>query len=468
MAWLRYLPQDSGLAMGTAPEDPDAAPLDALDSGLKVVQELHSRIIKVTFIDNDPTIAALVVNRSVEAYIDYLTRQRRISTHRELTAVSDSISRTQSELARAVNEKETYLFTNALGVLTRDAGRLSRLRVLELQLDAVTARYNEMLARRELLMQRSKAPEPGISILSAAWPPVDPRTMSPIYLIPPGVILFGLLGASIAVLRHGFDDRIRSEAQSETALGVPSAGMLPNFDRPTARSLRRLLVDQPHSTHGRAASSILVSLAPCTVPWPSQIRLVTATARDDGKTELAWSLALSASRFRQRVLFIDFDARQSPPTLSFRHEFGSGRKSGSLADLAEQQCALSEAIESIPGIGVEFLRSTADSTDIFARLSAANIRQSLEELSKQYDLLILNGPAVTEGPEVRLLAGCADDVLFAIRWGVTRQHLARAALEMLGKDGPPYIIRSVLTEVNLKKHKRFRLKDSGDLLRMIP
>jgi MinD-like ATPase involved in chromosome partitioning or flagellar assembly len=139
------------------------------------------------------------------------------------------------------------------------------------------------------------------------------------------------------------------------------------------------------------------------------------------------------------------------------------------ADFAEGRCTLINAVESMPEIGVDFMLSTSDLTDLLGRLSAANFRRIVRALRKQYGLVIMNGPTGTEGPEVGLLADRADVVLFAVRWGVTRRHEARAALEQVSRNAThPIIIKSVLTEVTPKYEKRFQFGESGDLLRTRP
>jgi hypothetical protein len=108
-------------------------------------------------------------------------------------------------------------------------------------------------------------------------------------------------------------------------------------------------------------------------------------------------------------------------------------------------------------------------TDLLGRLPAADISRSIKELREQYSLVIMNGPTGIEGPEVGLLAFWADTVLFAVRWGATRRHMARAALKQVSRGVThPAIVKSVLTDVNPKQEKRFRFGDSGDLLRTRP
>ncbi len=558
-------------SMDDFPVDVDAELLAALRSGMRVGQELRSRVISIGFTDTDRVTASIVVNTYAQAYVEQLTNQSRTSYERDLAEVESRIPEMQRDLADSIEKKENYLIamgggdqasadaaiqeisqlkkllsetkakrsaanarlaggTNsdltdpfepaiAEGINTQSnnisglqslaaskiqqedyrpdkeaqlyetqiaslqerigaletmalqtATRLSGLRALELEIGAESNRYNDILEKRETLRQHAKAPTAGVSILSAAWPPTDPKTMSAIFLVPPGTIFFGLLAAIIAVLWHSFEDTMRSDEESEQGLGIPSAGMLPKLSRPTAKGIQQLILGHQNSPYRRALSSIFVALAPHHANAKfSKLVLVTSSTQSDGKTELAWSLAVSAKRFGHRVLLIDLDTREHRLTRSFRYEVGVATAANNFADFVEARGTLQDAVINLPKVGIDFMPAPADSADLLARLTYVGIQDGFDKLRQEYSFVIVNGPTGAEAPEVRLLAAQADAVLFAICWGKTKRSLARAALKIFTRDsGDATIISSVLTNVNLRQQKRYRFGDSADLLRSNP
>jgi uncharacterized protein involved in exopolysaccharide biosynthesis/Mrp family chromosome partitioning ATPase len=346
------------------------------------------------------------------------------------------------------------------------AERLSGLRAFELERDAAVGRYNELLARRESLLSHIAAAAPGVSILSAASPPADPKTMSALFLLPPGAILFALLGGALAILRRSSDSTLRSEAEAESALGIAVAGMIPVAGRLTASRLQRILSGQPKTVYRRATSSILFSLASYgDASRLPRVLLVTASTRRDHKTELAWSMALTAARIGARVLFLDFDAQDARLTASFRKSFGDSRINMNIADLARGNCAFEEAVETMPQIGVDFIAAPRASEDLLAFLSTFDVDAVVGRLRETYGVIIVNGPAGIDGPEAALLASWADAALFAVAWGKTPRTVARAALDRVASDsGGQVPVSSVLTATNLKKHAGYRFGDAGDLM----
>jgi uncharacterized protein involved in exopolysaccharide biosynthesis/Mrp family chromosome partitioning ATPase len=376
----------------------------------------------------------------------------------------DNAARVYEAQIASIEERLVALNAEAIEM----ADRLSGLRAFELERDAAVGRYNELLARREQLLSRIAAASPGVSILSAASPPSDPKSMSPLFLIPPGAILFALMGGVFAIFRRSADTTLRSEAEAESALGIPIAGMLPAVGRLTATRMQRILSGQPKTAYRRAAASILFSLASFgDASRLPRVLLVTAGTRRDHKTELAWSMAFTAARIGTRVLLLDFDTQDAALTASFRKSFGDSRVRMNIADFARGDCSFEEAVETMPQIGIDFIAAPRASEDLLAFLSTLDVEGVIGRLRDAYGLIVVNGPAGIDGPEAALLASWADAALFAVTWGKTPRTVARSALERIANDsGGPVPISSVLTATNLRKHAGYRFGDAGDLMRL--
>ncbi len=562
-----------------SPATADAAELKILRRGIRVGQELRSRVITVGFTDVDPVRAALVANTFAQVYVDDLAGNSQAADKAELVAVAAALPRLQSDLAQATDRLEEYRLTHgtvdqgamdnaaretadlnqqismskaslsgvesrlqhiedlqasgapiasladAIGsptltdlvtrqakdpadqsvgaaikleiqqgiagisseaniyraqvaalderksvvdaVVADTAGRVSGMRALEPTVAILTQRYNELLTRQQDLTRRIASPSPGVAIISAAWPPTVPKSLSPVYLIPPGIVVFGLIGGVLALLGNRLDRTLRGEAEAEAALGFPCMGLLPKTSRLHARRLQSLILGQRNSTFGRAALSLLINAVPQPVTGrSSQIVLVTSSGENDGKTELAWSLALSATRLGGRVLFIDLDPHDQQLTDDFVSEFGISKPRKTFEDYVKGRSGLDDVVVSLPEIGMDFMAAPIVSDDLLKLLFEVDEPRHLaDRLGAEYDLVVLNGRPALEGPESRLLTSWADSVLFAVRWARTPRSIARNILGALQPDGPRSVpVGIVLTEVNLKQHAKHRFGDSGDLL----
>ncbi|TJV68677.1 MAG: exopolysaccharide biosynthesis protein [Mesorhizobium sp.] len=562
----------------STPADPDAAELKLLREGIRIGQELRSRVISVGFTDKDPVRAALVANTFVQVYIADLARRNQTADEQELDSIVAGLPALRDNLAEATDHLEKYRLSHgavdqgaadnaakeaaeltqqismskadlaaqetrlhriqdlrkqnapvaslaqAIGtpeladlaarqagasadkapnkaidsaveqglarvaaevdiyraqvaaledrkkvldaVVADTAGRLSGLRALEPQVSILTQRYNDLLSRQQDLERRIANPSPGVGVLSAAWPPVNPTTLPPIFLVPPGMIVFGLIGGILLLLRRRFDRTLRGEAEAEAVLRVPCLALIPQSAATHAKRLKQLVLGQQESGYSRAVTSLLVAAAPS--QWSarsSQIMLVTSSTPEDGATELAWSLALVATRLGGRVLVIDLEPKGARLTLEFLNQYGGPKARHSFADYVCDRCTLGDAVTGIPEVGID-LMTLGPSEDLLTLLSRGNGSEVMEDLHSAYSVVVLNGPSGLGRPEARFLTEWADVVLFAVRWAKTRRHVARGVLELLQGDGSvPVPVGSVLTRVNLRKHAGYRLGDSADLLR---
>ncbi|BCM17868.1 GumC family protein [Mesorhizobium sp. J8] len=439
------------------------ADLTAMEARLKHIQDLRKQ---------GAPIASLAEAMGAPELVDLAARQAKTPADKELSARIDT--EIQQGLASVETQVNTYRAQvkaledrkDVLDVVVADtASRLSGLRALEPQVNLLTQRYNDLLSRQQDLTRRIAAPSAGVSILSPAWPPAKPQTLPPIFLVPPGMIAFAIFGAAFVLFRNRFNRALRGEAETEAALRIPCIGLIPEPGKIVMRQLRQLILDQPRSTYSRAITSLLVSAAPnqARLRSPHAI-LVTSSLRHDGANELAWSLALAATRLGGPVLLIDLEPTDHQLTQEFVRQGGGPKAHRSFGDFIRNRCALEDAIVSVPGAGVD-LMTVAPAEDLLELLARADSLECRDELQAAYSLVIINGPSGLAGPETRFLTSWADAILLAIRWNRTPRDIARGVLELLQRDGASSIpIGSVLTRVNLKRHAKYRFGDSGDLL----
>jgi Mrp family chromosome partitioning ATPase len=188
----------------------------------------------------------------------------------------------------------------------------------------------------------------------------------------------------------------------------------------------------------------------------------------EGKTTLAISFAVYAAQIHRRVLLID---------LSFRHpsiarELGEPADNGFLHFLRGRPVA--ELIRAAPGLGFDYLGLSGDSEDPVATLAGEPVPKLLRELKGNYDCVVIDGAPLLSATEARLLASMVDNVLFAVKWGSTPREVAQNALELLRRSasGPKdrrETITAVITQIDLKKHARYRYGDfSENLLHVRP
>jgi succinoglycan biosynthesis transport protein ExoP len=298
-----------------------------------------------------------------------------------------------------------------------------------------------------------------------------------------GLLLGLLLGTGGAFLLEALNTSIRRPEDLEVALNVPGLAVIPQLSA-SARAPRRfggLLGPgkKAELASKRAAASLGASSAPFSVGveafrmlrtslvWCEQgddmkSLVVTSAAPGEGKTLTSANLSVTFAYDGLRVLLIDCDVRR--PRL---HGLFQVPRSPGLMELLTPSANGSDAAQSLtfnPGAGrtdsgrpiTDVIRPTsvkglslltcgALPTNASNLLSGMRMRVLLQELSKSYDLVILDTPPVLATADAGILASLADGVLLVVRAGQTDRVAAKRAHQQLVNVGAR-IVGTVLND----------------------
>ena len=182
-----------------------------------------------------------------------------------------------------------------------------------------------------------------------------------------------------------------------------------------------------------------------------------------GKTTLAVSIAAYAAFLGRRTILVDLDLRH-PAVL--RELTGKAGRSGDLLPLDHLG---SEPILHSNDLNLDYLALPRDSADPLTMFAGDYMSRLLIRLRMMYDCVIVDSAPVLAITETRLLSSMVDKILFVVKWGATRREVAQHALRMLSSGDArwkiqPAIAGAVITQVDLRKHARYRYGDAGEWL----
>ena len=389
----------------------------------------------------------------------------------------------------------------------------ARLRELQREATAFAQLYDSLVQRQKAILEEGNV-QPDVRVLSSASIPTRPSSFNPLLFILPAMVLASIGAGLVAVLLEQLDGTLRTERDVTDALGISCIGVIPKLThrrklRPhqlnCARAIRSVVAAarqlanhvnsrpwhllyrghsaarppkealRPHqlipqdARYTEAIRSVVAAALQLANPQKSpKTFLVTSSVPGEGKTTLAISFAVYAARIQRRVLLID---------LSFRHpsiasELGGAADGGILHVL--QGRPLAELIRAAPGLGFDYLPLSRDSADPVATLASERVPKLLRQLEGSYDCVVIDSGPLLSATEARLLASMVDKVLFAVKWGSTPREVAQNALGLLrrsafGGDDLRDAITAVITQVDLKRHARYRYGDfSENLLHVKP
>ena len=341
----------------------------------------------------------------------------------------------------------------------------AHLREMEHQTAATRQLYESLSQRREQLREQQEMISPDVRILSLAAPPDRPSSPNPIFLMLPAFIVCWLGGSLVAIGAERMSRGLRSARDVTEVLGIRCIGLVPRL-----RSTRRVrphqqLLSKRFGTYTEAIRSLVATLQFGSSRPAPKVVLVTSSVPREGKTTLAVSFAAYAALVGRRVILVDLDFRHPAVLREIR---GKDISDAPESDYPDDLCAA--AIQTVPALGLDLLPLRRPPDDPLTPFANGQLPRLIRSLRDQYDLVVIDGPPLLAVIEARLLTALADRILFAVQWGTTRQDVALNALNLLrdprllGDELVSETIAAVVTQVDLRRHAKYRFGDAGESL----
>ncbi len=190
---------------------------------------------------------------------------------------------------------------------------------------------------------------------------------------------------------------------------------------------RLVLFTDPQSTGCEQYRTLRTQVFHAAERQLTQIILVTSAVAGEGKTStilnLAWAIAQSKEK---RVLVIDGDLRRPSVSsyLGLDFELGFGE-------------VINEVSEALPSIvrvadsSLYVLSSSREAAQPAESLSKERVGETLNELRKYFDYILIDAPPVVAFADARLLANHADAVIVVVRAGLAGHSTVERAIEAL-------------------------------------
>ncbi|WP_334164267.1 GumC family protein [Phenylobacterium sp.] len=332
---------------------------------------------------------------------------------------------------------------------------------LQQKADAAKAIYEAYLNRaKEVAAEGSLQQADGVINSKAATPtaPSSPNMKLGAAL----AVLAGLIAAGIAVLVAEFwDKHLRSRLDVERELGVPFAGVLPDFRSVKPKGLRgpeaapaEYLVSHPFSGFAEAFRNLRAFLMISAQQDDSKLIAITSAVPREGKSLTSFCLARTLALSGSRVALVDCDLRQRGVTKLI------GARDVGLVEVVQDKVPLSEALVHDPKTNLFILPAAGKSVpyDLFSNPETDDV---LRELANQFDYVILDAPPILGVADARILAAKADRVLYLVQWNKTPLRAAQSAVDILQECGAN-VAGALLTKVNVKGQARYGYGDSSD------
>jgi capsular exopolysaccharide synthesis family protein len=173
-----------------------------------------------------------------------------------------------------------------------------------------------------------------------------------------------------------------------------------------------------------------------------QTLMVTSASLGEGKSTVIANLAVTTAQSGKRVLLIDADLRKPTQHQIFQIPNGSG-----LTHLLIKQAQVEQVIHPIGDLWLDVIPSGPVPPNPADLLGSQRMKELLEQLRQEYDMILIDAPPVLAVTDPQLLATFVDGVLLVIRAGKVKREDAKKAMTLLD-----YVEANVIGSVfNYKK-----------------
>jgi polysaccharide biosynthesis transport protein len=379
--------------------------------------------------------------------------------HAEISRIISNLE-AQAQVARehtrsvegSVSQTRTTLASN------NEAG--VKLNELQRNADAANALYQSFLERFKQTTAQQGMEQSDARVISPASIPTSPSEPRIVLDLALGLVI-SLIGATLAMVgAEIFDSGLTTADDVEHDFGLPALGSIPTLDSVVDEDQDAdlpepydYIVQKPLSGFAETFRTLRSSLLLCRTGRPVKLVAITSSLSDEGKTTTSYCLARISALSGDKVIVIDCDLRRRGFNSFVPEEHEEG-----LIEVLSGKRTLDDVILPDRETGASILplgRSPYTPRDLF---SSSAMEQLLTELTKKYDLVILDAPPVLAVADARAIVHRADAVVMLVKWRSTPRKAVESSLKVL-QGANAYIAGIALTRVNQRQQSKYGYGD---------
>jgi len=291
--------------------------------------------------------------------------------------------------------------------------------------------------RRDYQSNRSN-----FTIISDAKIPLFRLTSNRKIIVIVVVFLGNMMGLTLILGLELMDTTIKSAAELTQKFSLPVLGIIPNI-----KDDQGLFPDKAHFPLIEPFRIIVRRLRHL-VPKKGARLMIVSVNPGEGKTMVATNLAAALGRQDERVLLLDAQARAQESERDLRYLITEKEKP--IIGLGEYLSFQAESVKDIiwsttlPGVECIPHVSEAVIPDV---LASNRMKEMLETLSKDFNIIIMDAPAADLYVDAELVASMSDAILIVVQSRTCPNSGLKRAIERLKETDVP-IIGFILNDVD--------------------
>lgn len=343
------------------------------------------------------------------------------------------VARVHNDYRAALGREK--LLANALAQEKEKVGKLNQLLIqhnlLKREFDTNQQLYDNLLQHLKDATVSAGLRATNIHVVDPAMPPTGPVRPKKRQNIALGLLAGLTLGVILSFMAEVLDSSVRSSEDIERLISAPTLAVIPLAFSNGARSswLKRdkesdpvrkpavelTVLKKPGSPLAESYRTLRTSILLSTPRRPPQVLLVTSSQPNEGKSCTSLNLALTLAQRGGRVALVDADLRK--PGVASLLGLVNGKGLSSVLTGAHRLSEALQPLDALPNLCV--LPGGPRPPNPADLLSSPGMKETLDELRKRFDHIIVDSPPVLLVTDSTILSTLVDGVVVVVESGVT-------------------------------------------------
>ncbi len=326
--------------------------------------------------------------------------------------------------------------------LSAQSAGLAQLHQIQLQAEATRQLYQTFLARLHENRMQQGLNTPNLAQIT---PATDGAFVGPrkVLILMIAMMLGATAGILTVIILHNTRRGAVDARSLRDATGLPVFAQLSTGAIRRLRKGRQAFPLPSQSALSVAGRNLLTALVLRSQEGTAQVVLSTSSVAAEGKSQQAIALAHAWARAGKRVVLIAADGGDTVLRSVIGPVVFQAAREGWSSEAPKAHDA---------GLGADIL-VVPDRGDDQVAITFETVSETLQDLRKIYDYIVIDGPPVLHDPDALVFAHHADAIIYAVRWSKTPLSIVQRGLEILNDIGSP-ASGLVLTKVNLRKMRK--------------
>lgn len=272
-----------------------------------------------------------------------------------------------------------------------------------------------------------------VNIVEAAEVPLLPDKLPPWVFGAATFMALFLGGWGIYYLVRVANSAICTVDEAERLLGLPVWAAIPIAHRSKKRKHAHILVEEPASVCSEGFRTLRTSARIANQQTTGKIHAFTSADPGEGKTFCCVNHALCHAQQGRTTLLIDLDLRK--PTVG--ESFQLAPETPGVTDYLTGRKPLEQCIQSTRYENLHVMPAGPLISNPAEELAKETVLEMLQELSRDYDQIIIDTPPVLAVSDAFLILPLADTICLVVRTGKTPRRIINRALDLMMRANIP-------------------------------